>query len=145
MSDLLDEFCLSLQEQMDRQVERQYGPEVAEVWRNLRYFNVLESGDGEGRITGQCEDTIEVFIKVRQGRIEEISYWTDGCVATVVCGSVVCDMALGKPLEEAEEISGEDILKRFPHMPPDHKHCAFLAASALHEAIGDYYQKARGE
>ncbi len=141
MGDVLDEFCMSVQMDMDRQVERHYGREVAEVWKNLKFFNTLEKGDGEGRITGACQDTIEIFIVVSEEKIEDISFWTDGCVATVVCGCVACEMAKGKRLEEAEEISGEDILARFPGMPQDHKHCAYLAASALHEAIGDYYKK----
>ncbi len=137
----LDEFCQGLQEDMDRKVEEQYGREIAEVWKNLKYFNVLERGDGEGRVTGVCNDTVEVFIQVEEGRIKEISFWTDGCVPTAVCGSTVCEMALGKTLEEGEKISGEDVLKRFPKMPEDHKHCAYLAVNTLHEAIGDYYKR----
>ncbi len=141
MVEALDEFCTSLQIDMDKQVERHYGREVAEVWKNLKYFNVLERGDGEGRVTGACQDTVEIFIQVDGDRIKGISFWTDGCVATVVCGCVACEMAKGRSLEEAEEISGEDILSRFPNMPSDHKHCAYLAASALHDAIGDFYRK----
>jgi len=137
----LDEFCAALQYDIDKQVEKQYGKEVAEVWKNLKYFNTLEKGDGEGRVTGACKDTVEIFIKVEDGKIKDISFWTDGCVATAVCGPVVCEMALGKSLDEAEKISGEDVLKRFPQMPKNHRHCAFLAANTLHEAIGDFYRR----
>ncbi len=124
-----------------KKVEQTYGKEIAEIWKNLKYFNVLEKGDGEGKVTGTCGDTVEILIKVKDGKIDKISYWTDGCIATAVCGSVVCDMALGKGLEEAEKISGEDVLDRLPSLPTDHKHCAYLSANTLHEAIGDYYKK----
>lgn len=139
--DELDEFCVSVQYDMDKQVEKQYGKEVLKVWQNLKYFNTLEKGDGEGKVTGSCRDTVEIFIKVEGDKIVDISYWTDGCVATAVCGCVVCELALGMSLEDAEKISGEDVLSRFPKMPDNHKHCAYLAANTLHEAIGDYYKR----
>lgn len=143
--DELDEFCQGLQIDIDKKVEETYGKKIAEIWKNLKYFNVLEKGDGIGKLTGSCGDSVEILIKVKNGKIDEISYWTDGCIATVVCGSLVCDLAHGKPLEEAEKISGEDVLTQLPGLPEDHHHCAFLAANTLHEAIGDYYRKIQNQ
>lgn len=135
------EFAQGLTYDIDKKVEDAYGKDVAEVWRNLKFFNTLIKGDGEGTIKGDCGDSVEIFIKVRDNVIEDISYWTDGCIATIVCGCVVCELALGKPLDEAGCISGEDVLKKLPSMPDSHKHCAYLVCSALHEAIGDFYRK----
>jgi len=137
------EFAQGLTYEMDKRIEEAYGKDVAYVWNNLKFFNTLPKGDGEGIITGDCGDTVEIFIKVKDNIIEDISYWTDGCIATIVCGCVACGLALGKTLEEAECISGEDVLKQLPSIPDSHKHCAHLVCSALHEAIGDFYKKNR--
>ena len=135
------EFFQGLTYDMDERVEKTYGKDVADIWKNLKFFNTLVKGDGEGYIKGECGDSVEIFIKVKDNIIEDISYWTDGCVATIVCGCVVCKLAKGRSLDAAELISGEDVLKRLPSIPENHKHCAYLAVSALHEALGDYYKK----
>jgi NADH:ubiquinone oxidoreductase subunit F (NADH-binding) len=54
--------------------------------------------------------------------------------------------ALGKALttmspDEVIEITGETILKKIGGLPEDEKHCAFLSANALQEALNDYMIK----
>ena len=79
-------------------------------------------------------------------KVKEASFQTDGCGSSTVCGSFAAEMALGKSPSGVLDITGESILKEVGGLPEEDKHCAFLSADALQEAINDYMikQKRRG-
>ena len=91
----------------------------------------LSEFDGRARITGTCGDTMEVWVKVRDGVVEQATFTTDGCAVSHACGSMTTCMAEGRPLEEIEALEAEHIIKAFRGLPPDHEHCADLSSSAL--------------
>ncbi|MCP4610851.1 MAG: iron-sulfur cluster assembly scaffold protein [Planctomycetes bacterium] len=101
----------------------------------------IENTDSYVSVTGVCGDTIEIYLVVRDGKINDISFMTDGCGATITCASYVTRMARGKSLEEALRIKPEDVDKYFEGLPEDHKHCAKLAVMTLTAAIEKYQSK----
>lgn len=101
----------------------------------------MENPDGYGKRKGECGDTIEMFIRVRDKRIENITFHADGCMNTVACSNTAAMMAEGKPVDEAWEISPEKITEYLETLPPDEKHCAELAAGALYLALSDYRER----
>jgi nitrogen fixation NifU-like protein len=54
---------------------------------------------------------------------------------------MVSEMALGKTLEEALEITNAAVAKELGGLPPNKMHCSNLGADALHKAIEDYKKK----
>jgi len=58
-----------------------------------------------------------------------------------VCGSFAAELALGKSPDETLHITGESILKKLGSFPEEDKHCAFLSAEALQDAVNDYMIK----
>ena len=101
----------------------------------------IEDPDSHASITGICGDTIQIYLIVRDGKISDISFMTDGCGATITCASYVTRTAKGKSLEEALLIKPEDVDKYFEGLPEDHKHCAKLAVITLTAAIKKYQSK----
>jgi nitrogen fixation NifU-like protein len=51
------------------------------------------------------------------------------------------ELAKGKTIEEALNISRADVAENLGGLPPIKMHCSNLAADALHEAIKDYKTK----
>ena len=51
------------------------------------------------------------------------------------------ELAKGKTLDEAMEITRQDVADELGGLPPVKMHCSNLAADALHEAIKDYKEK----
>jgi ATP-binding protein involved in chromosome partitioning len=98
----------------------------------------LEKFNGHARITGPCGDTMEFWLQAHAGRIEKISFITDGCDPSVACGSMTTCLAEGKTLEEAKNITQKDVLAALEGLPEDHEHCALLAANTLNAACNDY-------
>ncbi len=135
MTDSLDAFAGRLQERINQEVMETYGAEVYERWRNPRFAGPMESPTGFGRITGNCGDTMQIFLCLEDGVVSKASYVTDGCGCSAVCGSVACELAVNKKAERLSAITGETILDVLGGLPEDNVHCAFLAAEALQAAL----------
>ncbi|MDM8525198.1 iron-sulfur cluster assembly scaffold protein [Desulfococcaceae bacterium HSG8] len=141
MSDALDNFVQQLQEQIYEETKEAFGETAYQRWRNPLYMGTMESPDGYGRVKGGCGDTIDIFLKFEEDRVKEALFQTDGCGSSMVCGSFAAEMAVGKTSDELVEVTGESILEKLGGLPEENKHCAFLAAASLHEALDDYMVK----
>ena len=141
MSDDFDTFVQDLQDQIYDEARRDYGDVAYERWRNPRYAGALENPDGYGRLTGTCGDTMQIFLKFQGDRVTEATFQTDGCGSSTVCGSFAAELALGRSPEELTEITGESILDILGGLPEEDRHCAFLAAGTLQEALDSYMKK----
>jgi nitrogen fixation NifU-like protein len=137
MSHSLDEFADRLQEEINQDVIQTYGERVYERWRNPRFGGRMESPTGYGRVTGNCGDTMEIFLQLKGGRVSDASFTTDGCGCSAVCASVACELAIGKEPEKVADVTGEMILQVLGGLPEDDVHCGFLAAEALQTAADD--------
>jgi len=104
----------------------------------------LENPDGYGKRTGECGDTIEMFLVIRDGRIQYASFDADGCLNTHACANTVIYFVEGRTLEEAWEINTEKITQYLETLPENEVHCAELAVGAFYLALSSYQiQKAR--
>ena len=91
--------------------------------------------DGYGKNTGECGDTIEIFLTIANDRIKWVSFATDGCINTRACANTVAEMAENKVLEDAWKIKTEDVIEYLQTLPEDSFHCAELAVGALYLAL----------
>jgi len=103
-----------------------------------RTCGAMEEPDAHARITGDCGDTVEFFLRIRQGRIEAATFTTDGCIFSIASCSVAAEMATGRTLSRCIAINQSSIADRLGKIPADHEHCALLAAMTLQRAIRDY-------
>lgn len=92
-----------------------------------------------------CGDYLTVYLKVKDNRIEEISYLVFGCCASIATSSMTSVLAKGKTLEEALNITEEDIIQALDGLPENKVHCSNLGVSALRNAIRNYLNKNRTE
>lgn len=94
--------------------------------------------DGYGKRTGDCGDTIEMYIKLDvTGKIIAVAYDTDGCLNTNACANTVAVMAEGRRSVEAWEITPEKIIEFLGTLPENEIHCAELAVGALYKALAN--------
>jgi nitrogen fixation NifU-like protein len=122
-----------------------YSEKVLDHFRNPRNVGEIEDADGVGTVGNPvCGDMMSVYIKVKDDRIEDIKFKTFGCGAAIATTSMTTELAKGKTLDEAMEITRQDVADELGGLPPIKMHCSNLAADALHEAIKDYRRK-KGE
>jgi nitrogen fixation NifU-like protein len=98
------------------------------------------SPDAHGIRTGDCGDTVEIFLTVDQDRIHRVSIATIGCINTQACANAVAELVEGKTLEEAWELRPEDVVAYLETLPAANHHCAELAVGALYRALADDHQ-----
>ncbi len=136
--DKLDQFLDDLQEEIYDEAREAMGEKGFDRWRNPRFAGKMENPDAHGRVLGTCGDTMEIFFKFENNQVKEGSYMTDGCASSGVSGSFAVELTLGKTPEELADITGEDVLKAIGKLPEAEKHCAFLAAQTIQDALTDY-------
>ncbi len=119
-----------------------YSEKVMEHFSNPRNVGEIADADGVGNVGNpKCGDVMKIFIKVEDDHLKDIKFKTFGCGAAIATSSMVTEMAKGKSLDEALDISNKTVAEALDGLPPQKMHCSNLAADALHEAIGDYRQK----
>jgi nitrogen fixation protein NifU and related proteins len=141
MGDRLDNFVNSLQDRIFEETRAAYGELGFQRWRQPLYSGAMADADGHARLTGSCGDTMQLFLKFENAKVGAASFLTDGCGASTVCGSLAAELALGKTVDELAGITGDAILGILGVFPEEDRHCAFLAAQTLQEALGDYLRK----
>jgi len=139
----LAEAARKLQEQILEDLRRTYSPAVIDHWQNPRNLGTLENPDGYARVKGVCGDTMEMSLRVKDQKVVECAFQTDGCGTTVVCGSAATELAAGRSvIEVLGTVNAAGILRVLGGLPEDSVHCAQLAAETLRRALADYlYQK----
>jgi nitrogen fixation NifU-like protein len=137
----LDRWVAALQEAILEREQALFSAKVLAEARHPQNMGVMLDSDGHALVCGPCGDTMEMFLRVRDSRIEAAAFMTDGCGPTVACGSMLTKMAQGKSLEEAATIEAADVIMALDGLPPEHVHCATLAVNTLQEAITDHQQE----
>jgi len=119
-----------------------YSKKVMDHFTNPRNVGVIENPDGFGKVGNPvCGDLMEMYIKVENGIITDIKFKTFGCGSAIATSSMVTELAIGKTIDEALEITRKDVADELDGLPPQKMHCSNLAADALHAAIEDYKKK----
>jgi len=85
-----------------------------------------------------CGDFIRVFLKVEDGRISAFKFLTQGCPGAISTSSLATELAIGKTLEEALELTDNDVIQAAGGIPARKAHCSLLAIRGLHQAISNY-------
>jgi len=140
----LDKYAQQLQEQIMQHLKQRYSPIVIDLWQNPKNLRKLDSPDGYAKVQGSCGDTMEMFLKMEKDKVDECTFFTDGCGTTIACGSMAAQLAQGQSFTEAlAKVSTDSILHHLGGLPEEDVHCAQLAAETLRRALADqlYQQK----
>ncbi|MCL4514643.1 MAG: Fe-S cluster assembly scaffold protein NifU [Firmicutes bacterium] len=123
-----------------------YSEKVMDHFQNPRNVGEIPDADGVG-LEGNpvCGDVMQIWIKVKDDRIMDAKFKTFGCGAAIATSSMVTELVKGKTLDEALQISNAAVAQALDGLPSHKMHCSNLAADALHKAIDDYRNKARGD
>lgn len=120
----------------------QYSTKVIEHFMSPHNVGSMVDYDGKGTYGDpSCGDSLTIYIKVENNIIEDISFLIFGCTASIAASSMTTILAKGKSLEEAWEITEEDIVTALDGLPESKLHCSNLGAGALRNAINDYRGK----
>lgn len=109
-----------------------YSAQLLDHFQNPRNAGEVEAPDAVAQLENPaCGDVLELTLKLEGKRIAEIRFRTKGCVPAMACGSAITELAKGKTVEEARQISREELLQKVGGVPEASSHACHLALDTL--------------
>jgi len=125
-------------------MEFPYSETVLEHFKHPRNVGRMESPDGKAMEgSPACGDMVAVYIKVdaESKRIADIKFESYGCASNIATGSIITELAKGKTLDEAKNITWKQASEALGGLPPVKVHCSVLAIEGLRAAIRNYEER----
>ncbi len=121
-----------------------YSEKVMEHFKHPRNVGRIEDADAKA-VEGSpaCGDMVAVYLKVDEAtqRIVDIKFESYGCASNIATGSIITELAKGKTLEEAKQITWQQAAEALGGLPPIKTHCSVLAVDGLRAAIQNYEER----
>ncbi|MCK5590230.1 MAG: iron-sulfur cluster assembly scaffold protein [Dehalococcoidales bacterium] len=121
-----------------------YSETVLEHFRHPRNVGKIENPDGKATEgSPACGDMVAVYIKVdpKTNTIADIKFESYGCASNIATGSIITELAKGKTLDEAKNISWKEASEALGGLPKIKVHCSVLAVEGLRSAIQNYEER----
>ncbi len=116
-----------------------YNEIITDHFLNPRHLGELADASGVGTIGDPaCGDFLRVYVRMDGDVIQGISFLCQGCPAAIASGSATCELALGKTVHEAAQITEEIVSDFLGGLPGEKVHCSNLGVGALRYAIADH-------
>ena len=121
-----------------------YTETVLEHFRHPRNVGQIENPDGKS-VEGSpaCGDMVSVYINVEPEtkRISDIKFESYGCASNIATGSIITELAKGKTIDEARNITWKQASEALGGLPAIKAHCSVLAVEGLRAAIRNYEER----
>ena len=122
-----------------------YSEKVIAAFMNPKNVGAMENPDGVGEVGNpRCGDVMKIYLRVKDGRIEDIRFETFGCAAAIATSSMATEMVKGRTIEEALKLTNKDVEEALGGLPPEKVHCSLLAEEGIHAAVEDYRRRRDG-
>ena len=119
-----------------------YTEKTIRHFRDPKFAGEIKNPDAVGEVGNiRCGDVMKMFIKVENGLIKDIKFQTYGCIAAIASSDVMCELAIGKTLDDALKITFKEVIKELDDLPQIKFHCSVLGTAALKKAIQNYKKK----
>jgi len=109
-----------------------YSAELLDHFQNPRNAGEVEAPDSTARLENPaCGDILELTLKLEGRRVADIRFRAKGCVPAMACGSAITELARGKTVEEARQVSREELVRKVGGLPQASAHASHLAMDTL--------------
>lgn len=83
-----------------------------------------------------CGDEVKYYLKVKNGKIDDIKFEARGCVLTIATASLLSEKIKGRKLEQVEKLTSTDLEKLLGEKISEARHeCILLPLKTLQKLI----------
>ncbi len=115
-----------------------YSAELLDHFQNPRNAGEVADPDRSARLENPvCGDILELTLKLEGKRIADIRFRAKGCVSAMACGSAITELAKGKNVDQARQVSREELVQKVGGLPEASAHASQLAMDTLAALLRD--------
>jgi len=113
---------------------------VLDHYRHPRNYGDLPDANARAKDSNiLCGDTIEMQLRLKQNRIEDVKFRGQGCAISLASASMLTEFSKGKPVSEVKKLGKKEIIKLLGADPGLTRiECALLGLKVLKMAIYDH-------
>jgi nitrogen fixation NifU-like protein len=123
---------------------------IKEDFRNPQNVGEMEDPDGMGAINNPvCGDTTKLYLRIKNGMIEDAKFLSYGCAVTIASASVLTEKIKGKEISKFFLGTDEEVVQRLislieselGEIPAVKLHCPPATVQVFLESIAGYLGK----
>ena len=116
-----------------------YREKLLDHYNNPRNFGTLVDADAKMKLENvSCGDTINMEIKVKDGKLADIKYTAEGCAVSIASASILSEFVKGKSLAEIQKIDLEQLQQLLGvQLSLSRIRCAGLSLETLKKCTGE--------
>ncbi|MEM7146181.1 MAG: iron-sulfur cluster assembly scaffold protein [Verrucomicrobiota bacterium] len=119
---------------------------INDAIQNPQNMGEMSDADSVGTVgSADCGDMVRMWLKFseKEGQkiIDKASFQSFGCQTAIAVASMATELLKGKTIEEARNLSAEELSQPIGPLPPMKIHCGQMVEGALKEALAEDQDK----
>ncbi|MCA9380374.1 iron-sulfur cluster assembly scaffold protein [Candidatus Dojkabacteria bacterium] len=120
-----------------------YRQDMIDHYQNPRNYGEIFDADVIIELdNSSCGDKIKLFVKLKNDKIDKVSFTGEGCAVAIASASKLTEYAKGKDIKHIQELTTDDLLKIIKvDLTISRIKCANLSLETLKKSINSVDRK----